>query len=161
MARSFKHVDTNRSLHPRPLLPRQSGAWPLPELDQARQSSVIDPTTADIIAARSEAARSDVPGAVARLRHHTNTSAGAVEILVEVLEDDGQYEMALQECARGIERFGESVLDARHLNLLLRTERRDAAADWAIQLLSRPDVPSDRRLALRQGLTRRIHDGLV
>ncbi len=128
------------------------GAWPMPELDKLRQSGVIDPITADIIAARGEAARGDVPGAVTRLRHHASTSAGAVEILVEVLEDDGQYETALQECAGGIDRFGESVLDAKHLNLLLRTERRDAAAEWAIQLLSRPDLPPDRRLALRHGL---------
>lgn len=128
------------------------GAWPMPELDELRQSGVIDPTTADIIAARGQATRGDVPGAVAELRRHASTSAGAAETLVEVLEDDGQYDLALQECVRGIELFGESVLDAKHLNLLLRTERRDAAADWAIQLLSRPDVPPERRLALRQGL---------
>lgn len=128
------------------------GAWPLPELDELRETGVIDPITADILGARSDAARGNVPGAVARLRRHTSTVAGAVEILVEVLEDDEQYDLALQECARGTERFGESVLDAKRLNLLLRTERRDAAAEWAMQLLARPDLPPDRRLALRHGL---------
>ncbi|MFD8495810.1 DUF4365 domain-containing protein [Amycolatopsis sp. NPDC059657] len=128
------------------------GAWPFPELDQARESGVIDPTTADLLAARSEAARGNVPAAVMRLRRHVATSAGAVELLVEVLENDGQYDQALQECARGIARFGEVVLDAMRLNLLLRSDQHDAATDSAVQLLSRTDLPAERRMALRRGL---------
>ncbi|VVJ18337.1 Uncharacterised protein [Amycolatopsis camponoti] len=128
------------------------GAWPFPELDEARESGVIDPVTADLLAGRSEAARGNVPAAVARLRRHVATSAGAVELLVEVLENDGQYEQALEECARGIARFGEVVLDALRLNLLLRSDQHHAAADFAAQLLSRADLPAERRLALRRGL---------
>ncbi|OXM60508.1 DUF4365 domain-containing protein [Amycolatopsis vastitatis] len=128
------------------------GAWPFPELEQARESGVLDPVTADLLTARSEAARGQVQAAVMRLRRHTATTAGAVELLVEVLENDGQYDQALQECARGITRFGEIVLDAMRLNLLLRSEQRDAAADWAAQLLSRTELPAERRLSLRRGL---------
>lgn len=128
------------------------GAWPFPELDQARESGILDPVTADLLSARSEAARGNVQAAVMRLRRHVATSAAAVELLVEVLENDGQYDQALQECARGIARFGEVVLDAMRLNLLLRSDQRDAAADSAVQLLSRTDLPAERRLALRRGL---------
>jgi hypothetical protein len=128
------------------------GAWPFPELDQARESATLDPVTADLLTARSEAARGHVHAAVMRLRRHVATSAVAVEQLIEVLENDGQYDHALQECARGMARFGEVVLDAMQLNLLLRSEQRDAAADFAVQQLSRTDLPAERRLALRRGL---------
>lgn len=128
------------------------GAWPFPELDQARESGILDPVTADLLAARSEAARGQVQAAVMRLRRRIATSVAAVELLVEVLEHDGQYDQALQECARGIARFGEVVLDGMRLNLLLRTDQRDAAADSAIQLLARTDLPAERRLVLRRGL---------
>jgi tetratricopeptide (TPR) repeat protein len=128
------------------------GAWPFPELDQAGESGILDPVTADLLAARSEAARGHVQAAVMRLRRHIAASAAAVELLVEVLENDGQYDQALQECARGIARFGEVVLDAMRLNLLLRSEQHDAATDSAIQLLARTDLPAERRLALRRRL---------
>ncbi|MFF1614153.1 DUF4365 domain-containing protein [Amycolatopsis sp. NPDC058278] len=128
------------------------GAWPFPELDQACESGTIDPVTADLLAGRCEAARGNVLAAVTRLRRHVASSAGAVELLVEVLENDGQYEQALEECARGIARFGEVVLDGMRLNLLLRSEQHHAAANFAIQLLSRTDLPAERRLALRRGL---------
>lgn len=128
------------------------GAWPYPELDQARESGIIDPVTADLLGARSEAGRGNVQTAVMQLRRYVATSAAAVELLVEVLENDGQYDQALQECARGIARFGDVALDAMRLNLLLRSDQPDAAAESAVQLLSRPDLPAERRLALRRGL---------
>ncbi|MFS8102682.1 DUF4365 domain-containing protein [Lentzea alba] len=128
------------------------GAWPFPELDQARESGIIDPVTADLLGARCEAGRGNVQTAVMQLRRHVATSAAAVELLVEVLENDGQYDQALQECARGVARFGDVALDAMRLNLLLRSHKPDAAAESAVQLLSRPDLPAERRLALRRGL---------
>jgi hypothetical protein len=111
------------------------GAWPFPELDRAIESGDLDDLSAELLSARNLAGRGDVQGAIVRLRQHTASSAAAVELLVEILEEDGQHQEALRETERGIERFGDIGFDRLAVRLLAASGNRDQAADHAIRLL--------------------------
>ncbi len=125
------------------------GAWPLPELDTMHSAGVIGDSYRDILAARSLASRGEVTAAVASLRGYAGSSPTAAEILVDVLEDAERYEEALEEAARGFDRFGESILAHKRLNLLVLVGRPGDAATEAHRLLARADTAPELRIRTR------------
>lgn len=128
------------------------GIWPLPELDELLDAGEFDAVPYDILHARAMAASGDLTSAVSVLRVRASKSPMAAEALVDVLQDAGRFEEALDEAARGFERFGEAVLAHKQLNLLVLADQPDAAASEAISLLARPDTAPELRLRTRRRL---------
>jgi hypothetical protein len=128
------------------------GEWPLPGLEALREGGGLDDVTYDILAARSSAARGNLVAALATLRSHASESPVAAEVLVDVLQEAGRFDEALDAAARGYEQFGESILAHKRLNLLALADQPDEAAAEAIRLLARPDTAPELRLQARQRL---------
>jgi tetratricopeptide (TPR) repeat protein len=128
------------------------GEWPLPGLDDLRDSGVIDDIHHDILAARAQAGRGDLSAALPVLRNHAAASPIAAEMLVDLLQEAGRFDEALDEAARGFELFGETILAHKRLNLLVLADQPDEAAAEAIRLLARPDTAPELRLRTRQRL---------
>ncbi len=133
------------------------GVWPLPELDKLHAAGAIDDMYRDILAARAMAGCGQLPAAISTLRGHAARSPAAAEILVDVLEEAGRYNEALDEAARGFDRFGESILAHKRLNLLVLADRPDDAAAEAHRLLARADTAPELRMRTRRRLI--VHYG--
>jgi hypothetical protein len=128
------------------------GVWPLPELDALLAAGVIDDLYRDLLAARAMAGCGQLPAAISTLRGHAARSPAAAEVLVDVLEEAGRYDEALDEAARGFDRFGESILAHKRLNLLVLADRPDDAAVEAHRLLARADTAPELRIRTRRRL---------
>jgi hypothetical protein len=128
------------------------GQWPLPGMDELRADGTVDDVTFDILAARSSGARGNLAAALTILRPHASATPVAAEVLVDVLQEAERFDEALDEAARGYERFGESILGHKRLNLLALADHPDEAATEAIRLLARPDTAPELRLKTRQRL---------
>jgi tetratricopeptide (TPR) repeat protein len=128
------------------------GEWPLPGLDELRDSGMIDDVHHDILAARAKAGRGDITAALSVLRNHASASPTAAEMLVDLLQEAERFDEALDEAARGFERFGEAILAHKRLNLLVLADQPDEAAAEATRLLARPDTAPELRLRTRQRL---------
>jgi tetratricopeptide (TPR) repeat protein len=128
------------------------GTWPLPGIDELHAAGIIDDMYRDILTARAKAGCGQLPAAVAMLRGHAARSPAAAEILVDVLEEAGSYDEALDEAARGFDRFGESILAHKRLNLLVLAGRPDDAAAEAQRLLARTDTAPELRQRTRKRL---------
>jgi tetratricopeptide (TPR) repeat protein len=145
-ARTFEHQ--RRALYELAVL----GVADPDELDDFRERGVIDETQRDIILARSEAVQGRVQQAVMRLRQRAPSDPGAAEVLVEVLRAAGRFDEALDECDRGLERFGPGKLAHDKLNTLVSMGRIGEANALARQLLAGPELAVEQRLALRRAL---------
>jgi hypothetical protein len=76
----------------------------------------------------------------------------ALEMLVEILDEDGQYEEALRETERGMERFGDISFDRVRVKLLAGSGDRDGAAGYAMRLLARQDLSVEQRVMLHRSI---------
>lgn len=128
------------------------GVWPLRELDDLREAHDIEGLDHDLLAARAMAASGDLQSALSLLRTRAETSPMAAEMIVDLLQDAGRFDDALEEAGRGFERFGEAVLAHKRLNLLVLADRPSDAAEEAIRLLARPDTAPELRLRTRRQL---------
>jgi hypothetical protein len=128
------------------------GIWPLPKLDVLHAAGVIDDMVHDVLSARAMAGCGQLPAAISTLRNHAARSPIAAEVLVDVLDEAGRYDEALDEAAHGFDRFGESILAHKRLNLLVLAGRPDDAATEAHRLLARADTAPELRIRTRRRL---------
>jgi tetratricopeptide (TPR) repeat protein len=111
--------------------------------------------TAQILIARAQAANGQTEDAVDTLREHRDNHPGAAELLIEVLEDAGRIDEALDECDLAINRFGDGGGTTAHnkLNILARAGRQEDAEAYATSLLaSSSALAPEQRIRLRQKL---------
>jgi tetratricopeptide (TPR) repeat protein len=122
------------------------------DLTVGQASRAINDPQAEILSARNDAARGDIPRAVMGLRRHAGSSSAAAEMLIEVLAGAGQIDEALAECDRAINRFGAGKVAHDKLNILAQAGRLDEADAFATRLLAGPDLAVEQRVMLRRRL---------
>jgi tetratricopeptide (TPR) repeat protein len=122
------------------------GVWPLPGVEELRALGEMDDMHYEVLQAHAMAGNGDTEGAISFLRGRVSTSPMATEALVDLLQEQERFDQAMDEAARGHERFGDAVLAHKRLNLLVLSGRSDAAAEEAIHLLARPDTAPELRL---------------
>lgn len=122
------------------------GVWPLPDVEELRAADQMDDMHYDVLRARAMAGGGDITAAVSFLRSSASESPMAAETLVDILQEAGLFDEALEQAERGFQRFGEAVLAHKRLNLLVLADQPDAAADEAVRLLARLDTAPELRL---------------
>ena len=110
-----------------------SGQWPIGRLEELRASGAMTADGYEMIRARSEAARDELAAARRRLRALSTPMAAQTH--VEILEDAGLLDEALEECTRGLAAFKTVHLAAKQWNLLISLDRAEEAERRAVQML--------------------------
>jgi tetratricopeptide (TPR) repeat protein len=122
------------------------------DLAVGKASQAINDVQAEVLSARSDAARRHIDQAVMSLRRHAESNSGAAEMLIEVLAGAGRIDEALTECDRTVSRFGGGKIAHDKLNILARAGRIEEADAFATSLLAGGDLAAEQRVILRRRL---------
>jgi Domain of unknown function (DUF4365) len=122
------------------------------DLAVGKASQAINDVQAEVLSARSDAARGHIDQAVMSLRRHAESNSGAAEMLIEVLAAAGRIDEALAECDRAVSRFGGGKIAHDKLNILARAGRIEEADAFATGLLAGGDLAAEQRAILRRRL---------
>ncbi|GAA1237394.1 hypothetical protein GCM10009665_29450 [Kitasatospora nipponensis] len=126
------------------------GIWPVPALDELRDQGAIAAAVYEARHASAEAAQGDTAAAIRRLRGCEAANVVAAVELIKLYQQTGDLQAAAHAADRAGSRFGDLTLRQFAVHLWSLAGQPQEARLRAVTLLSRPDLPRDSRLELRQ-----------
>ncbi len=135
------------------------GVWPLPEADDLLQRSVMPEWTYQIAAAKAQAARGDVAGAVIALRVLAEDYVTAGVELVRLLDRHVNADEARREWERQYRRWQDVLLVELMADMRRDADRQRDADQMFLQMISDPRLAVDTRMRLRRRLVNEVASG--
>jgi hypothetical protein len=135
------------------------GVWPLPEADDMLRRSVMPEWTYRIAAAKAQAARGDVTGAMVALRVLAEEYVTAGVELVRLLDRHVTADEARREWERQYRRWQDVLLVELMLEMRRGPDRQRDADQMLLQMISDPRLAVDTRMRLRRTLIGEVANG--